>query len=104
MPDQRPIEESDATFNRACSRGGKTTKRLDNNKNVSFYLLVLEKEGAAGVAVESCEKVLRRGEQAKWKLLIVYEHAMLLARNKVGPGLASLVQTYYGAVWPQNLY
>ena len=67
-----------------------------------FTYTVLEREGAAGVAVESCELVLRRGERAKWRLLIVYEHAMLPARNKVGPGLASLVQTYYGAVRPQK--
>lgn len=31
--------------------------------------------------------MLRRGERARWWLLIVYEHAMLPARNKVGPCL-----------------
>ena len=39
MPCQCPKEVSDATLNRACSRGGKQTKRLDNNKNESLYLL-----------------------------------------------------------------
>jgi hypothetical protein len=39
MPCHCPKEGSDATLNRACSRGGKQTKRLDNNKNGSLYLL-----------------------------------------------------------------
>lgn len=38
-PCQCPKEESDATLNRACSCGGKQTKRLGNNKNGSLYLL-----------------------------------------------------------------
>jgi hypothetical protein len=46
--------------------------------------------------------VLRRGERARWWLLIVYEHAMLPARNKVGPCLVSLVQTYHAAVLPHK--
>jgi hypothetical protein len=73
-------------------------------KTYLFTYSVLEKEGAAGVAVESCELVLRRGERAKWRLLIVYENAILPARNKVGPGLASLVQTYHAAVQPEKIY
>ena len=80
----------------------KKTKRLDNNKNGFFTYSVLEKEGAAIVVGKSCELVLRGGERAKWRLLIVYEHAMLRARNKVGRGLASLVQTYHAAVRPHK--
>jgi hypothetical protein len=104
MPYQRPKEESDATFNRACSRGEKKTKRLDNNKNVSFYLLgAWERRGCSC----GCWKLwvgVEGGERAKWKLLIVYENALPPARNKLGPGLASLVQTYHAALQPEKIY
>lgn len=46
--------------------------------------------------------MLRRGERARWRLLIEYEHAMLPARNNVGPCLVSLVQTYHAAVQPHK--
>jgi hypothetical protein len=37
-------------------------------------------------------------------LLIVYENALPPARNKLGPGLASLVQTYHAALQPEKIY